>query len=259
MLYNGNDNCIGRSLELYGEWGEAELRLLGTLIRPGSVVVDVGANIGTHSLFFSQAVGPAGRVLSFEPDRLLFQQLCANMALNSLTNVQPFNMAAGASAGTIHLTPLDPTVNQNFGGVRLEKDGSSASEVVSVVQIDALGLPSCRLIKVDTEGMELDVINGASQTILAHNPVLYLENNLEEKSGPLISRVRELGYHLYWHFSPLFLTDNYFECSENIFGSVVDTNMLALPAAIDGLLPVSGPDDDHVKAAARYPAWKQGR
>ena len=89
--------------------------------------------------------------------------------------------------------------------------------------------------------------------------MLYLENNLEEKSGALTSRIQELGCHLYWHFSPLFLTDNYFECSENTFGAMVDTNILALPVVVDGLLLVSGPDDTHVKAAARYPAWKQGR
>ncbi len=136
MLYNGNDNCIGRSLELYGEWAEAELRLLNPLIRPGSVVLDVGANIGTHSVFFARAVGPSGMVLSFEPDRLLFQQLCANMALNSITNVLTFNMAAGASAGSSYLTPLDPMVGQNFGGGRLEAAGSSLSEVVSVVPDD---------------------------------------------------------------------------------------------------------------------------
>ena len=258
MLYNSNDTFIGRSLELYGEWAEAELRLLGSVIRPGSIVIDVGANIGCHSVFFGQAVGPEGKVLSFEPERVLFQQLCANIALNSLSNVLTFNMAAGASAGSARITPMDHTKSQNFGGLCLAGDNQTADETTSVIRIDALQLPACNVIKVDVEGMELDVINGASATIEAYKPVLYVENNNEAKSGPLITRLLELGYHLYWHFSPFFTKDNYFGNAENIFGNVIDTNMLALPIAIDGLLPVTGPEDTHMKAIERDAAKLTG-
>ena len=79
-----------------------------------------------------------------------------------------------------------------------------------------------------------------------------------KKSGPLIARLEEFGYHLYWHFSPFSMKDNYFGNSENIFGPLVDTNMLALRREIDFLLPVTGPDDTHNKAAARQLAWKRG-
>jgi FkbM family methyltransferase len=251
MLYNSNDTFIGRSLELYGEWAEAELRLLGSVIKTGSIVLDVGANIGCHSVFFGQAAGPEGKVLSFEPERVLFQQLCANIALNSLSNVLTFNMAAGASAGSVRIAQMDHTKSQNFGGLSLAGDNETSDETTSVIRIDDLGLPACTLIKVDVEGMELDVINGASATIEAYKPVLYVENNNEAKSGPLITRLLELGYHLYWHFSPFFTKDNYFGNAENIFGNVGDTNMLALPIAIDGLLPVTGPEDTHMKAIER--------
>ena len=254
MIYNRNDTFIGRSLELYGEWAEAELKLLGTIIRPGAMVVDVGANIGCHSVFFARAAGPTGRVLAFEPERVLFQQLCGNIALNSLSNVLTFNMAAGASDGSIAGAQLDHTQSQNFGGLSLATANEGATTAVSMIRIDALGLGACNLIKIDVEGMELDVLNGANDTIRAHHPVLYVENNIEAKSGALIARLLEFGYHLYWHFSPFFAADNFFANPENVFGNLVDTNMLALPVAINGLLPVSGADDTHVKALQRSEA-----
>ena len=78
MLYNKNDAFTGRSLELYGEWKQKELDLLAQVIRPGSLVVDVGANIGCHTLFFAKMAGLRGKVFAFEPHRLLFQTLKNN-------------------------------------------------------------------------------------------------------------------------------------------------------------------------------------
>ena len=63
------------------------------LIEPGDVVVDVGADIGALTVPLARAVGPAGRVLAFEPQPTVFQNLCANLALNDLLHVQAFNAA----------------------------------------------------------------------------------------------------------------------------------------------------------------------
>jgi hypothetical protein len=83
LLYNINDRYIGQALDLYGEYSEGEVVLFRRIVRPGDIVLDVGANLGAHTIFFSTAVGPRGAVLAFEPQRLVFQALCANMALNS--------------------------------------------------------------------------------------------------------------------------------------------------------------------------------
>ena len=119
FLYNVNDLYIGKSLDLYGEFSELELHLLGQWIRPGDVVLDVGANVGTHCVFFARQVGPAGRVLAFEPQRLTFQMLCANIALNDLTNVDCRQAAVGRTPGEILVPYLDPLRQQNFGGLAL--------------------------------------------------------------------------------------------------------------------------------------------
>ena len=64
MLFNVNDRYIGRSLDLYGEYSEGEVALFRQIVWPGDVVVDVGAHVGAHTLFFARQVGPAGRVLA---------------------------------------------------------------------------------------------------------------------------------------------------------------------------------------------------
>jgi len=72
MIFNVHDQHIGRSLDLYGEWAESELELLALFIKPGDVVVDVGANIGTHAVFFAQRAGATGLVYAFEPQRIIY-------------------------------------------------------------------------------------------------------------------------------------------------------------------------------------------
>ena len=82
LLFNQNDRFIGKSLELYGEYSEGEIDLFRQVVQPGTIVLEIGANIGTHTLFFARQVGHDGLVIAFEPQRLVFQCLCANMALN---------------------------------------------------------------------------------------------------------------------------------------------------------------------------------
>lgn len=82
FVFNRNDRFIGRSIDLYGEWCESEIELLLGFIRSGDTVVDVGANIGTHTVTFAAIVGHAGSVLAFEPQPSSFQLLCGNVAIN---------------------------------------------------------------------------------------------------------------------------------------------------------------------------------
>src|SRR6186997_961635 len=87
MVYNRNDRFVGRSLARYGEYSHDETVLFEQVVKPGWVVVEAGANIGTHTLALSRLAGASGQVHAFEPQRLVFQTLCANLALNHCTNV----------------------------------------------------------------------------------------------------------------------------------------------------------------------------
>jgi FkbM family methyltransferase len=251
MLYLRGDVYIGRSLELYGEYGQSENALFAQLLAPGHIAVEVGANIGAHTVHLGKLVGPGGAVLAFEPQRIIFTVLCANLALNDLFNARPIHAAVGSSEGTINVPVLDPRAQQNFGGLSLGK--TSQGEPVSQVMLDRYPLPSLRLLKLDVEGMETEVLLGARQTIAQHRPFLYVENDRRDKSTGLIRLIEELGYRSYWHLAPLFNPANFAGHAENVFGGVVSINMISLPnespVSITGFRPVAGPDDwweDHI-------------
>src|SRR5256885_16943119 len=80
MLYNINDQFQGRMLDKYGEYSEGEVDSFAQLLKPGMTVVEVGANIGSHTLAFAPLVGSHGRVVAFEPHPGIFPMLCATLA-----------------------------------------------------------------------------------------------------------------------------------------------------------------------------------
>ena len=149
MLYNEHDIYLGRSLDLYGEFSEGECDVFRQLIQPGWTVLELGANIGSHTVFLAKRVGPSGRVVAFEPQRIVFQTLCANLALNSILNVECYQKAVGQQAGSLIVPPLDYTVDNNFGGLGLGT--YTTGESVPLVAIDDLNLNACHFIKIDIE------------------------------------------------------------------------------------------------------------
>jgi FkbM family methyltransferase len=232
MIFNVHDQHIGRSLDLYGEWAESELELLGLFIKPGDVVVDVGANIGTHSVYFAQRVGATGQVYAFEPQRIVFQSLCANLALNGIYNVRAFHAAVSREPGAIAVPSIAYGEPGNQGGVALSAGAQPApnGERVPVMTLDGLAFERCRLIKIDVEGMELDVLEGGRALIQTVRPIVYLENNHAVKSPALISWLLARDYHLFWHVSRFFNPRNFFANAVNVFGNVADLNMIGVGA-----------------------------
>jgi FkbM family methyltransferase len=227
FLYNRNDHYIGRSIEQYGEFSALEMKLFAQLCVPGSIVIEVGANIGAHTVGLARLVGPQGRVLAFEPQRLPFQVLCANVALNSLDNVDCFWAAAGRQDGFIQVPDLDPRKEYNFGGVTLV--GSRGGTRVTCVTLDQyVTLPKVDLVKIDVEGMEAEVLGGGERLLRQFKPVLYVENDRLEKSEALMRLIASFDYRLYWHCPPLFNPDNFFGNAQNAYPNVVSANMLCV-------------------------------
>ncbi len=227
MLYAPNDRFIGGALARYGEFSEGEQDLFRQMVRAGDTVVEVGANIGAHTVPLARLVGPTGRVLAFEPQRVVFQMLCANLALNGLVQVQATHAALGAAPGELHVPPVDYTGAGNFGGIALAAEGG---DPVPVTTLDALGLPALRLLKVDVEGMEAEVLQGGRDTIARTRPLLYVENDREEKSPALIRLVLGMGYRLFWHLPRMFNPQNWRGVAENGFGPIISINMVGVPA-----------------------------
>jgi FkbM family methyltransferase len=227
MLYIANDLYVGRALDLYGEYSEGEVELFRRVVQPGSVIVEVGANIGPHTVFLARQVGDAGRVLAFEPQRIVFQILCANLALNNIVNVQCLQQAVGAAARTVFVPGIDYRGKYNYGGLAMDK--FTSGEPVALVTLDSLELARCDFLKIDVEGMEQEVLQGAVQTIERLQPIIYLENDKAGKIEDLIRYVDSLGYTMYWHFPRYFSPGNFFQNPDNVFGDLMSANMLCTP------------------------------
>jgi FkbM family methyltransferase len=234
VCYNKNDVYIGKAFDQYGEFSEGEIDLFRLFAADKNVVLDIGANIGAHSLFFAKAVGPDGQVHAFEPQRIVFQILCANMALNHITNAYCYNIALGKRFGKVLVPQVQPWESFNFGGLSL--GGYDFGEEVEVKTVDGLKLSKCDFIKIDAEGMELEVLMGAANTLKKLQPIMYVENDRQDKSAELIRYIDSLGYDMYWHKPALFNPQNFFNIPENIFGEIVSVNMICLPISRGGKL-----------------------
>lgn len=251
--YNANDTFIGKSLDVYGEWCDYELDLLKEVIGPGSIVLDVGANIGTHTVAFSQMVGEGGEVYAFEAQPRLFNLFCDNIKLNNLANVKGVCGVVGdRKADRVRLAALPPDDQAfNFGSVAAEGDGP---DYAVADMIDSLGLDRCGLIKIDVEGTEAAVIRGARATIARCQPVLYVENN-GPGSTALWEALQEIGYKGFWHIGPYFNPDNHFGNPVDVWPNVMPSvNVIAVPVkemTEFGLPSLLGPHDHWRDAMAR--------
>lgn len=211
MLVNRHDTHISRSIRGRGG-GEAvrEMALLRQFIRPGDTVLDVGANIGTHTVPFCQAVGPEGWVIAFEPQRVIYQVMVANVALNSCMNADCRLAAVGEKRGKLKVPKVDYDQPGNFGLISFQwglregggfvlREDEAASEEVEVITVDSLGLKACHLLKIDVEGMEGAVIRGARKTIAAHRPVIFMECFDDELGFAAVAAVKAMGYRVFLH------------------------------------------------------------
>ena len=236
------DFYVGGSLVRYGEYSEEETRLLVALLEPGQTVVEIGANIGAHTVPMARRVGPAGHLLAFEVQPVIFQYLCANIVLNGLLNVVTHDFGCGTREETLHLPPIDYERDRkaNFGAVSLQREAQHGGLPVRVRPLDdVLRHRKVDLIKLDVEGMEGEVIAGAVETIARDRPLMYVENDrAADVREALIREIRALGYRMWWHRPRLFSPENFFRVAENDYGNTVSINMLCVP--LERSCPASG-------------------
>jgi len=241
MLGFRGDQYVTRSLELYGEFSGLEGRLFEQIVKPGMWVVEVGSNIGAHAVPIARLCAP-GPLYAFEPQQRVFQILCANLALNDIRNVMAFPDAVGAEPGYVMMPAVDYSAGGNFGGVSVLPEGSQGYRT-RVVTLDSFELPACHLIKVDVEGFETHVLQGARETIARHRPVLYVENDRPAHQQEVISLIDELGYRQYWHTPPLFDPANPNGNPENVFPGIVSLNLFCIPKENDSTVEGAEPID----------------
>lgn len=177
--------CIRRDRAFYE--GQM-LEHIRARLSPGTLALDVGANIGNHTVFLAKVCEL--NVISLEPGEHCFKILTRNIELNALqSRVTAYRKAAGQSAGRGVVVEAAP---QNLGQTRVEQgpDGE-----IEVVPIDALTIDlPVSLLKVDVEGMELEVLKGAAKTIERHRPLIYVEAQQREQLRAIQVYLSQFAY-----------------------------------------------------------------
>lgn len=167
--------------------------LLGALQRrrtyfgDGVVLLDCGANIGVHTVECAVEMTGWGSVLAIEAQERLYYALAGNIALNNCFNARAIHAAVAAQDGTLRVPVPDYLQPGSFGSLELKPQGSAefigqkidyspdAMQEIRCLKIDSLALSRIDLIKIDVEGMELEVLEGARQTVAKHRPILLVE------------------------------------------------------------------------------------
>jgi len=217
MLFTGP--IIGKCFELYGEYSESEVALMRNFVMPGANIIDIGANIGDLTVPLAQMAGPEGAVYAFESNAAVFNVLCANLALNGLNNVKPFNVYVRQprSDGAPLAEPDSPYLSARW----------SAPDIA----IDDLGLEHCGLIKLDVDGAEEDILRSGERLLRRARPVLYVENDQEQRSPGLLRYMAGQDYDLYWHAAPVFAPANFFGNPDNYWqGNLISTMVVGIPS-----------------------------
>jgi FkbM family methyltransferase len=166
----------------------------------GKDIIDVGGNNGNFAIDFAHMVGDNGKVHSFEPQRIIYYQLCGNVFMNGLDNVYCHNLAIGSCVDSVYIeTPnYFEKGYVNFGNVKVGNKGN----LVMQVPLDTFenDFKDVVFIKIDVQGYEFNVINGAINTINKHRPYLFVEfeddllQNCGTSEKELQEKIESLGY-----------------------------------------------------------------
>lgn len=158
----------------------------------GVVAIDCGANIGVFTIEWAKLMTGWGSVIAFEPQEFIYYALAGNIALNNCGNARAVQAAIGADAGMIGMPEIDYEKPANFGGVTLDAKSRGEHQLMT---IDSWEFPRVDLIKIDVEGMELDVLTGAACTIEQCRPAMLIEFHKVDEAE-LRNRLLHYGYHI---------------------------------------------------------------
>ncbi len=173
FIDTSNNDAIKSNLKHARGWEVHLLDHIKKYCKPGSIAMDLGAHIGTHTVPMSKYVGNSGTVYAFEPNKKIYRELCYNLASNNLTNVIPVRSAVGNSHEIITIETPDP--NNEGGSVARTTSDLKNGNAAYVLNLDRLNLNNVSFMKIDVEGYEANVINGARETIMRNRPVILIE------------------------------------------------------------------------------------
>jgi len=153
--------------------------VLAELLKPGMVFFDIGANIGFFTIIAAHLVGTNGSVFSFEPEPQNAEAVRHNVSINNFNQVQVIQKAVSSTTGRERFL-----LSEFSGGSALES-GSPPPDLVGEIEVDVVaiddliqkkgGIPSPDVVKIDVEGVEIDVLQGMKDTIKDFHPAIIYE------------------------------------------------------------------------------------
>ena len=171
----------------------------------GVVAIDCGANLGVHTIEWSKHMTGWGTVLAIEAQERIYYALAGNIAINNCFNARALHAAVSRKSGIMKMPVPDYSVPGSFGSLELKKRGTTESigqpidysedkmTDVRTISLDSLDLARVDLIKIDVEGMELDVLAGAARLIGELRPILLIEL-LKSDKNELRAWLEKFGY-----------------------------------------------------------------
>lgn len=214
LLFQTND-VISNILYKTGDWEKFIIEISNFFIKDVNepLILDVGANLGAYSIPLAKSIQSiGGKVIGFEPQRIIFYQLCGNIIINRLDNYYAYNQAVGHYDAVIVMPEVNYESNHNIGAFSLDQKlrtqlgiekyvlaSNSKIEMIMLNNLEINYAPS--LIKIDVEGYELNVLKGADKFLEKHNyPPLLFEawdfDSFEEERKNLFEYINYLGYEI---------------------------------------------------------------
>ena len=191
-----------------GRYEPNEMYAMSNLLRDGMYVVDVGANAGVFTLIAARRVGATGKVFAFEPSPRDRARLLANVAANALRNVsvQPAALGRAPGKAVLQVSSAEHPGHNTIGGFAYSAEAGSGSVEVDVTSLDDFvrdrHLERLDLLKIDVEGSETTVLQGAEQTLRRFRPAIITEaydpalRHLGTSVAELLQLLRAAGYDL---------------------------------------------------------------
>lgn len=179
-------------------WEPHCLEIMRRFVKEGDTVLDAGANFGFHALHLSRQVGKQGKVFAFEPQRIVFQQLCFHLFLNQAFNVWAYPLALASGFGRTTISELHETEIRNIGATPVGQGSTN----VDVVPLDHFQPEKFSFLKVDIQGCETSFLKGALSILKSNRPLMFIEieenwlRRLGSSSKELIEALFALDYVL---------------------------------------------------------------
>lgn len=171
---------------------EHEFGRLQEWLAPGDVAIDIGANLGTYTMRMSEIVGRSGRVYAFEPVPQTFATLTRLLSVADCTNVTALNLACSDRNAIVSISVPDDAVTGEDLYRATIMDGGPSPVSICCVRLDDLALPldRLRLVKIDTERHETEVLDGMWRIVSSRRPIMIIEN----LPAAAVDRLISLGY-----------------------------------------------------------------